>query len=403
MARLETLPNEILYAIASCITADCVTQRVYQRRAKRGIERTLAALSLLNRHFHQIFDLRLYRWNRDCGQRALNWAIQKQSFPTIEKALAAGFDLNRASVARIPPLMVKRYAWRENMRPIEVAIKSERNDVLKWLLEHGASPDYGRILHVSRDDGTTSHRASDVKTSALYLVLHETQNEEAARLLLDHGALVYFAELTRRESRFEPRTTALHVAAGAGMAGVVEKLLRMEDAIRLDHKDRDHQTALTHCAQKPSSQKAVIDIFLRHGAHPTRMTTGMDDPLCNALYHGHMDNVLALIQAVADASSSDADFTPWSYVALTQYIMALDSRATENQCSGPFAPDKEIQTILAKFLEVGADFNNPPPPYQYPDESDSDSDIDSDEPPDGKFFRRPSVTRTRPCLPNCWR
>lgn len=356
--------------IAICLTEGCEDDYYKQRPA----ERALAALSLTSRLFHQIFDLPLYKWNRDCKKQFLSWAIQNRSFRHMEKALALGYHLDSVIFAAFPEEM-----FYDELRPLQIAIKCGHNDVLKWLLEHGANPDPGDSIQSGDPD---IRELVAIETSALHMALRETKNEEAVHMLLDHGAKIYFANPIYLRSTVEerplwPDTTALHLAAIAGMVGVVERLLLRGNAIRVDYFDGSGHTALHHCASLKYSRKAIVDLLLRHGAEASV------EILHNTLPEGHIDNVLTLMQAVADAASLDPPwgFEPWTYQNLSNYIRALDSRIDEFEFSGPFGLEEEIKIILTKFIELGADFNDPP---------DEDSDDDSDAPEHSKAAHFPS-------------
>lgn len=379
--------------IAIRLTESCEEDFYEQRQ----VERALAALSLTSRLFHQIFDLPLYEWNRDCKRQFLSWAIQNRSFRHMEKALALGYSLDSVTFAVFPDNV-----FYDVLRPLQVAVKCGHNDVLKWLLERGANPDPGNS---TKSDIPDTREAVDIESSALHMALHENQNEEAVHMLLDHGAKVYFAKPTglpqgtSQERRLVPQTSALHLAAGSGMVGVVERLLDVlrGNTVEVDYRDESGHTPLYHCAALKYSRKDILEILLRHGADATVESAYGSSVLSITLFEGHMDNVLVLIQAVADAASLDPpwNFEPWTYQNLCDYICALNSRIEDSEFLGPLEPEEEIKMILAKFVELGADFNDPP-------DEDSDDEWDAPEKQHSKSPLHLLLLVSGNCSPVCW-
>lgn len=401
MARLDTLPIEILHLITGHLKAsrenedgdedeDDVYVPAIHPRSK--IICDLSALSRTSRHFHQIFNLLLYQWTRDHEGYAVSWAIVNRSYQTIENALSVGFDLHS---------QVALYSKREGssdfmirLTPLKVAITRHCNDVLKWLLDHGADPDHGRIMEDPYETGDTNQRASDAATSALYYALHGY--EEASLMLMDYGVLVYFATRGGTGDSLVLSTTALHVAAAYDLDQVVERLLA-EGTIAVDEQEELGSTPLHHAASALDSRKTVIEILLQRGANPHAENDLEKRPLEEAIEHGHIDNVLVLIQALAasfssyaaakadskgdsdagtDAGSNDSGVDMyelsfgaahgWSHLQLYHIMDVLSTRLHKNPLEGP----REARLILTELRSHGADFNNPPAPYEEPETDD---------------------------------
>ncbi|KAK6196619.1 hypothetical protein LQW54_011359 [Pestalotiopsis sp. IQ-011] len=412
MARLDTLPIEILHLITGHLKAsrededededeDDADADVPTSHPRSKIICDLSALARTSRHFHQIFNPLLYQWTRDHEGYAVSWAIENRSYQTIENALSVGFDLHS---------QVALYSKREGssdfmcrLTPLKVAIDRGGNDVLKWLLDHGAHPDHGRIMEDPCKSGDTNDRASDITTSALYYALGD--DEEAALMLMDYGALVYFAQNDRQGSLVF-LTTALHLAASCGLDRVVERLLAA-GTIAVDDFNHEGSTPLQYAAPALDTRKTVIEMLLQHGADPHAENDSGYRPLKSAIKHGNVDNVLVLIQALAasfssyaaakadskedsDAGSdtgsdsgSDADADAvsedssvgmyelsfgaahgWSHLQLYHIMDALSDRLHNIPLEGA----QEVRLILTELHSHGADFNNPPAPYEEPEE-----------------------------------
>lgn len=96
---LPTLPNELLLSIASHIEEQIHVKRTYSGKPQIVVrriraQRTLYALSLVNRHFHSLFNSHLYDYNiRSLENRGMGWACEHGSLDTVKKFLDHGADL----------------------------------------------------------------------------------------------------------------------------------------------------------------------------------------------------------------------------------------------------------------------------------------------------------------------
>lgn len=386
MACLEALPIELLHLIADYVTADTndPANTPYKlpsalnylgksiSPSQMGLTCDLAALSLTNRYFHQIFDVLLYQWARDHGGYTVCWAVLNRSFRTIEKALSSGFDLDSevATLRRRHDELV----FSDSRRPLDLAILEGRPDVVKWLLEHGARTDSeSSILVDPYRTGDTNLRASEMDTAALCQAIYGlgTYNAEIAMMLIDHGALLYFAEPDEDTDELYLACTALHVAIRASRPDILEKLL-LDGSIKIDAPDSDGLTPLEVTASMSDSMTPVINMLLKYGADP------FPESLDLAIESGHVDHVLLLLQVIADSmspkpiSNADSDKEPhpaahgWSHLFLYNVIECLDNRFREGDSWHNSCGPEDARTILAKLVELGADFNNPPGPWYDP-------------------------------------
>ncbi|ETS74567.1 hypothetical protein PFICI_13051 [Pestalotiopsis fici W106-1] len=363
MASLGTLPVELLHVIAECVStrANFDNDDYYRSRL---IQNDLAALARTNRRFHQVFNPLLYRRDREDVSYALSWAITRSCYPTLEKALSFGYDLNNQ-------LCNCDHATR--VLPIDAALRQESYGVLKWLLEHGVNLDFGTVEDLELGGSEKIQRVSDHNTSALHQLLEDDPNEEVALMLLDHGACVYFgrkssSSISTDESQGLLYTdTALHLAAYEGVPNVVERLI-VDGVISVDCKDLMGYTALHQIVSKSASRANIIEMLLRHGADPHTKANGGTKAIMTAIEDGHVENVLALIQAMADPSSSDAAAQPWSHLFLYLILEGLSRRLESHEPADEFEDWEEIKMVIAKLIEHGADFNRPPPPNYIPED-----------------------------------
>lgn len=387
MACLGALPVELLHLIAGYVTADTDDPANAPYKMPRaidylgkstspsqmGLTSDLAALSLTNRHFHQIFDVLLYQWSRDHGGYAVCWAVLYRSFRTLEKALSSGFDID--SEVAILRLRYEELVFTGNTRPLDLAILENRPDVVKWLLEHGACTDSeSAILVDPYRTGDTNLRASEMEAAALCQAIYGlgTYNADIAMMLIDHGALLYFAEFGADTDGLRLACTALHVAVRYRRLEILEKLLS-DGSIKVDAPDAEGLTPLDMAASMSDPMTPVIKMLLKYGADP------FSGALESAIEKGHVDNVLLLIQVIADSmspgpvSNADSDEEPhmaahgWSHLFLYTVIARFDDRYLEGDSWRDSCYPEEGRIILARLVELGAEFNNPPGPWYDPD------------------------------------
>ncbi|ETS74573.1 hypothetical protein PFICI_13057 [Pestalotiopsis fici W106-1] len=301
MARLDTLPVELLHDIAGFVSSNAVMLDAKGETGEksRWAESDLAALSCTNRQFHQIFTPYLYQWDQEYGSYAMSWAIQTSSYETLEKTLTLGYHLDSIIT------LAKRWRnYKENQRhrPIEIAILFEEHRLLKWLLEHGASADPGPVKDVQLEDGSVHRMAQGRSSSPLYRALVQLSDDNAAVILLDAGARTRFG----RDDTFFYSCTALHLAATRGLAKTMERLLLPKDTLDINEKDWHGHTALHLAVLEQDHRMAIIEKLLRHGANPHTSNNENTTAIESAVSTGHLENVLALIQAMANTSPQDA-------------------------------------------------------------------------------------------------
>lgn len=393
MARLGALPVELLRLIADFISEDAsnfVDEESEMECTElemnisaipwEGAFNDLAALALTNRFFNQVFEPLLYQWdiNRVDGLHAVFWAIRSQSLGTLKKAQASGLDFGSV------------LSWSSRWgRPLERAVPCSDDEptfaVLKWLLENGAKPTPSCLAREMEHKGVR-YPASDRSQSVLYEAIR-MRNERAALLLLDHGAPIFFKEPREHSHERNKRHTAVHEAARKGCVRVVERLLR-DGPVGFDCLDSEDQTPLM-CAVASGSHYPngeVIKSLLQHGADPLLRSDGSRCALEMALLQDDRpQDLFDLLHTMQEASDnpSFSHFSLWKLLSVPNWRLK-SLLPGEN-------PNDYPAMNLSVFVKLGADFNNPPPPY-----ASSARGLQSDKP--GKSL--PSVSFV--CLYNPW-
>ncbi|ETS83054.1 hypothetical protein PFICI_04930 [Pestalotiopsis fici W106-1] len=330
MASLGALPVELLRIIGDYVYADAATNYAAPQ-SRHGAVNDLVSLTMTSRHFHGVFNPLLYHWDRGHGLYAMSWAINRHKPRTLQKILAVGVDVDRE---------VHDYSSGMTARPISMALESRSLDCLKLLLEYGANPDGA---HVSDHP----YRISDSSSALYFSQSQHREDEEVALILLKHGARKYF----RMPYTLKPivSTTALHQAAACGHVKVVQHLLAEGD-IEVDMPDKFGRTPFYHAAIRHEDTTAILQMLLEHGANRSSDTCILE----RALRDGHVENVILLLCKQTD----------FCHQTLYNYLYDLNYRLLERTKTFPGdSLDEDVPRIISKLIDLGADFNNPPPPF----------------------------------------
>ncbi|KAI0170805.1 ankyrin repeat-containing domain protein [Pestalotiopsis sp. NC0098] len=384
MARLDTLPIELLQIIAEYISADTLELvddsdddsdawlYVGPERGRTPLETSistipwegaicdLAALALTNRFFNQLFEPLLYQWDMYGDERpqAVHWAIKHQSLGTLKRAQAAGLDFGSITS------LFKH--WGSPLQQALLYSDDHTLTILKWLLENGVDPN--PCCSARKIEGVP-YPASDASKSALCRAI-EGHHEKAALLLLDHGAAIFF---TGRQEDPDDRIvidTALHKAAKSGCVRVVERLLK-DGPLRVDDLNSNGHTPLMCAAGTWSSRVKITRLLLQHGANPLSRPEGVHSALSMAMQCFHVRNVFTLLQHARQDPSNTEMF---SHASLWELLSMLNWRLVRSPGHGSHQGFSQVTAILSVFVKLGADFNNPPPPY-----ASEQQDFPSDE------------------------
>ena len=132
-------------------------------------------------------------------------------------------------------------------------------------------------------------------------VMRDNAMVEAARRGDVDALKTAFANGSKADRRGINGLSPLHVAAQFGRTEAVAALLGM--TAKVDHRDRDRQTALGHSVVNDHADIAVL--LLTAGADPDRSGANYEPPLVVAARRGNLDIVTALLQAGADRTLGD--------------------------------------------------------------------------------------------------
>ncbi|KAK0652538.1 ankyrin repeat-containing domain protein [Cercophora newfieldiana] len=217
--RLSRLPPALLLMVADKLKphgADSETHGGADSK-REGCIKALTALSQTSVTLNKILERELYK---AAGTSATVWGAYFGRIDVLEHAISHGADINeqgthrgveqtarKATIAPDDLLFCGRYV--SPATPLGYAVISGRNDVIRWLLEHGADINqkimfggrYWRPLHLSIALGHTS----------------------AAEILSDRGAAV--GEGCPNPIALEDNWHAIHCAALYANTAMVERLV----------------------------------------------------------------------------------------------------------------------------------------------------------------------------------
>lgn len=285
---------------------------------------------------------------RDDRLRAVYWAIKHQSLGTLKRAQASGVDFGGITSLSSH--------WGS---PLELALLYSNDDTLtifKWLLENGSDPNPSCS---AREIKGVPYPVSDASESALCKAIGG-HHEKAALLLLDHGAAVFFTEPQEEPDDRIVIDTALHEAAKSGCLRVVERLLK-DGPLGFGDLDSNGHTPLMCAAGTWSSSRVKITrLLLQHGANPLWRPKGVHSALSMAMQCCHVRNVFTLLQHARQDSSNTELF---SHASLWELLSLPAWRLVRTPGHGSHQGFSHVAAILSVFVKLGADFNNPPPPY----------------------------------------
>ncbi|KAJ4009713.1 hypothetical protein NW752_009300 [Fusarium irregulare] len=192
------LPNEILFQIGEI--------------SDMG---QLARLSQINRHFYELYNVRLYQRNALQGdpKSLVHWAARKGALTTIKLACRYGADLHSTGAPNEDLIWnhAKGEQWRYDERskrtaqtyaaPLHLAVINRHEHIVKWLLENGARVD---VPSVRLCGCSLPNRAPQYSTVPPYLdytrryhippwyplhyAISHGANESIVSLLVKHGA-----------------------------------------------------------------------------------------------------------------------------------------------------------------------------------------------------------------------
>ncbi|CAH0026021.1 unnamed protein product [Clonostachys rhizophaga] len=252
MARLETLPSELILLIAEACTLGPRPKRPrlfgpggnYHQRPKRSVQmfgryyaRYHAALARVNRRFHDLLNGPLYTRNLlhdPMSASCLLFAAETDRVETLQLALRYGADLNKIGDEKFP----------EELQPFHAALAARSSRAVEFMLKHGVDVHLPSSLpppaecgyDASRSVGWLPRNRNVMKLNKtaypLYTAVVYGTTEDVASLI-DHGAYLVAKGVS-----------ALRVLDNQGWPDLVEKISQRTDPVTL--RARLHRAAAAH-------------------------------------------------------------------------------------------------------------------------------------------------------------
>ncbi|KAI6086175.1 ankyrin repeat-containing domain protein [Hypoxylon rubiginosum] len=378
MPTLHTLPTELLLMISESLFEVDEWAEI-DEIVDEAAPPHLAALTLVNRRLHAIFDPILWRFDQNHPDGAVRWAVCRGRTDILEKALEYGLQLGSAMLSA----------------PIHLAVEQWQSAALAWLLDHGVPVDENAI-------GPSHPQIQDFvydNFSPLYTALYE-RNQEAAIILLSRNARYHFIDSDTREplGRFQFLESALHLAIREGLHMVVRYLVEERGAdVNEIITDRDMpiywvpQPVPTTPLQlamysQGNIKNGVIQTLLDHGADiNAESRPDLTPPLTLALQLRNFDYARVLLNAGAQVNPRNisegipsplmacilsyacdyGDYGPRFGYFLKMITRQLIKKGADLDCS--FNGNTPLTTaifmkntlLLRRLLKAGADISKP--------------------------------------------
>ena len=218
---------------------------------------------------------------------------------------------------------------KKNQTPLHLASLQKYPSTMALLLQSGAD---------------TESRDNDYMTPLLFALQEPWDKDEAAQLLLEHGANV--------NAQNKNGQTALHIASASQLAQIVSLLLKL--GLDVNAKDNDDMTPL-HLA--PMGLRGIPDddftrsttaqVLLEHGANVHIRNKNGQTPLHSASLHRFSSIVELLVKFGADVNAKDNDnMTPLHLISETPWYSLGDD--------SPGRCNKTAQALLEHRASVHA-------------------------------------------------
>ncbi|MBF0417180.1 MAG: ankyrin repeat domain-containing protein [Magnetococcales bacterium] len=186
------------------------------------------------------------------------------------------------------------------------------------------------LMKVSRLDANKDQKPEEIRKKI----------GDMAQLLIDNGA-----DLSARNDK---NMTALMMAAKAGNANVVEKILAKAPGL-VNEVDKFHNTALMLAAK--SGQEKVAELLLAKGAEITRQHECGCTALLIAAENGHLSIVKMLLDKGSDINAKNNDgmtalmfAASKGYMAVVQELLARNARINELNNEGKTARTLAVES-----------------------------------------------------------
>ncbi|MBW4468966.1 MAG: ankyrin repeat domain-containing protein [Stenomitos rutilans HA7619-LM2] len=278
-------------------------------------------------------------------------AILQNEFAQVEGLLAAGAELNPSSwedevplvaaVYRGDPVMIQKLIaaganldkldFSINVRPIGMAIQQNRPDLVKLLLDAGASPEGGNL------EETGLAIAIEQNNLPLLQMLLEAGADPNAGMEDDYRVIMLAALRGRLEmlqhlvahgadvSAWSQGETAIMSAACGAHQAIYDYLYPLVDEETRRHADKHGQKKIAQGIKSKAREanklaeklgdaalfgkSTKVQQLLADGADPNALTECGKSPLMMAAMYGHTGAIAALLDAGADPNlGSDEEF-----------------------------------------------------------------------------------------------
>jgi ankyrin repeat protein len=322
-------------------------------------------------------------------------AILRNDLALVKKLLTEGADLNPTDWDEDPPLVaavyrgnlemiqcliaagadVNRIGLNVDARPISMAIKQHRPDLVKMLLDAGASPEGGDmsytglvvaigansppIVKILLEAGANPNAEMEDDYRA---IMHAARkgNLEIVKLLVEYGADV---------NAWSQGDTAIMIAAYAAHQEIYDYLYPLLDEEVRAYADEDGQKEIAKAIKRKTREANKINEklgdlalygktnrvkqLLAEGADPNAITKNGKTPLIYAAMYGHKATITELLNAGADPNLGGEQEYEEGQTALMQIASSffIDNRAALikfliDRGADPNIQDAQGQTAL---------------------------------------------------------
>lgn len=323
---MEKLPNEILCHIGVLSETE-----------------DLALLARLNHQFNKIFTPILYRRNiteDEPRNSCLLWAAGEGVLGTLKRALSFGANLDingskdEEEFCASPASVYSDVEFSVFRTPLHLAIEKGHHEIVKWLLENGATIDVPSKSYCFCEFRGITNRYSEDWYPLHTAICHS--DEAMVKLLLDKGA--------RLSAELYP---GLHDAAGQGSVPLVDMFLKLPDFN--PRKLSLHETTPLHHVSQCYDGKAGAQIVYKLARRGVPVND--DSHFGTALYMAVAHQLFEVAHALMDCGAVP-ERPPEVHYGMT--IL--------HRCLSPWDPgmsgepdEKSTQDMLSRLVSTGMD------------------------------------------------
>ena len=317
----------------------------------------------------------LHRACWDDNYNTVKWLLDHQAdvnialtYETCGTPLFFAADRGELNICR---LLVENGADIKAQGPLQTASQGGHSDVVKFLLDSGASIDfcweggtaltlasrsgYAEVVHILIKRGADVASRDDDQHTALHMA-SKNGYLESVKALLDNGA-----DPNAEDNYLE---TPLHPAARGGYLDIVELLFQHGSA--LDKASGHKETPLHHASR--SGMLEVASFLIDHGADVNVEDAGLSSPLHHASANGHLEVAELLVEHGADIDKqTSSQETPLHRASgngrleVAHFLIKCGSNVGSTDRDGRTSLHAAAQgghlDVVELLLESGADVN----------------------------------------------